>query len=200
MTSGEPQGSNVGLLLYIIFMNLICRLPLSSGSNLILYADYILLYKPINSDDDPKSLQRDVDSIIERIRLHSLTSNHNKIISFSVSQAHSIHFNIAGHQISQCPSVKYLSVTLTSNLTWSEHIEITCKAVKCVFGIIYRKLHQAPTEACHWIVNTAILPNQSTVALCGTPLQAGHLMFGQRTVTERLPCLGTETTSLHEHM
>ena len=41
------------------------QLPLSSGSNLILYADDILLYKSINTDDESKFLQMDVDSILD---------------------------------------------------------------------------------------------------------------------------------------
>lgn len=87
VTSGVPQGSILGPLLYVIFMDSICQLPLSEGSKLILYADDILFYKPINSDDayDSKSLQKDVDSILEWIRLHGLTPNHSKTKLYSVS-------------------------------------------------------------------------------------------------------------------
>ena len=73
-----PQGSVLGLLLYIIFMNSISHIPLSSGAIIILYADDILLYKPINSAEDTNSLQEDVDSILEWIHEHSLTPNHAK--------------------------------------------------------------------------------------------------------------------------
>ena len=52
VTSGVPQGSIIGPLLYIIFVNSISKLPLSPGAKLVLYADDILLYKPVNCEMD----------------------------------------------------------------------------------------------------------------------------------------------------
>ena len=46
VSSGVPQGSILGRLLFINFMNSISDLPLSSGAELVLYADDILLTKP----------------------------------------------------------------------------------------------------------------------------------------------------------
>ena len=66
--SGVPQGSILGPLLYIIIMNSISKLPLSPGTKLILYADDILLYKPINNEVDSIHLQSDVDTILQWIK------------------------------------------------------------------------------------------------------------------------------------
>ena len=59
VTSGVPQGSILGPLLFIMFMNSLTKVPLSDNTKLILYADDILLYKPVNSD----AFQQDVNSI-----------------------------------------------------------------------------------------------------------------------------------------
>ena len=58
-----PQGSICGLLLFSVYMNPLTNICLSQDSVLILYADDIVLYKPVNGPADIISLQSDVDVI-----------------------------------------------------------------------------------------------------------------------------------------
>ena len=60
--SGVPQGSVLGPLLFLIYIDGINGLSLSPGSNLVLYADDMLLYRPISSRDDYTYLQADICS------------------------------------------------------------------------------------------------------------------------------------------
>ena len=135
------------------------------------YADDILLYKPINSDEDRKLLQsRDCHSILEWITQHGLTPNHSKTKLLCLSQCRGvvpINLNIAGHHIppSAPPSVKYLGVTLSSNLTQSEHVKSLCKTAKCQLRSIHRKLHFAPTDIRRQLLSATVLP-VCIVSLC----------------------------------
>ena len=52
VTSGVPQGSVLGPLLFVIFMSDINSVNLSHESKLLLYADDILLYRSVTSGND----------------------------------------------------------------------------------------------------------------------------------------------------
>ena len=61
--SGVPQGSVLGPLLFLIYIDDITSLQLSEGTKVSLYADDMLLYKPISSDNDYVELQHDIDQV-----------------------------------------------------------------------------------------------------------------------------------------
>ena len=52
VTSGVPQGSVLGPLLFLLYINGLEEVSLSAGTKFVLYADDILVYKPIYSLDD----------------------------------------------------------------------------------------------------------------------------------------------------
>ena len=64
VTSGVPQGSILGPLMFNIFINSITDVHLSQDTELILYADDILLFKPIDNQTDVKDLQLDINRIV----------------------------------------------------------------------------------------------------------------------------------------
>ena len=63
VTSGVPQGSVLGPLLFLLYVNDVNDVALSEGTKLILYADDILLYRKIYTEKDYAALQQDVDSL-----------------------------------------------------------------------------------------------------------------------------------------
>ena len=62
VSSGVPQGSVIGPLLFIFYINDITSISLSDGT-LSLFADDMLLYRPIRSPVDYYHLQIDIVSV-----------------------------------------------------------------------------------------------------------------------------------------
>ena len=67
VVSGVPQGSILGPILFLLYINDIFNVQLSKGSTLLVYADDILLFKPLGSPSDIQEPQDDVDHICEWI-------------------------------------------------------------------------------------------------------------------------------------
>ena len=198
VTSGVPQGSILGPLLFNIFMNSISNLSFSQNTRLIMYADDILLYKPVDSIADIQNLQQDVDLVLSWMQSHGLTPNISKTKLMPITRSKSvlpINISIYGNAISHCKSVKYLGVIISSNLTWSEHITSICKKTKQHLGLIHRKLYQSPPCVRHQIYRSVILPK---LDYCGAVWNPHHALdiaalenvqkFGGRIITKQWQC------------
>ena len=73
--SGVPQGSVLGPLLFLTYINQVTALNLSEGTRMAVYADDILLFKPITCTEDYASLQSDIGAIHMSITTCHLTLN-----------------------------------------------------------------------------------------------------------------------------
>ena len=76
--SGVPQGSILGPLLFLIYIDDLTSIGLSHGSKLVLYADDILLYRTISHTDDYNLLQCDINAISNWASLNFMSFNENK--------------------------------------------------------------------------------------------------------------------------
>ena len=77
VTSGVPQGSVLGPLLFNIYIDDITSVPLSNGS-MLLYADDIMLYRPIYAVVDYELLQLDINQLCSWTDSNLLKFNSDK--------------------------------------------------------------------------------------------------------------------------
>ena len=76
--SGVPQGSVLGRLLFLVYVDSITKVTLSRESQLVLFADDMSLSKPVVYPDDLSDLQSDVDLIYSWATQNYLTFNARK--------------------------------------------------------------------------------------------------------------------------
>ena len=67
VVSGVPQGSVLGPLLFLLYIDDITNIQLPCESNMVLYADDILLYRQISADDDYQHLQHCVNLLFQLV-------------------------------------------------------------------------------------------------------------------------------------
>ena len=145
VASGVPQGSVLGPLLFIIYINDISEVPLSVGS-MLLYADDSMLYRPIRTPDDYVQLQMDIDKLCVWTNDNLLQYNVGKCKHMIISRKKHPLLPNAPLTINNVPmemvsEYKYLGVLNTSSLDWSKHVNLVCKKARQQVGILHRKFY-----------------------------------------------------------
>ena len=141
--SGVPQGSILGPLLFLIYINDLS--PSMNYSNTFLFADDTKCLRPICSPHDRLLLQSDLDVLSAWSTEWKLMFNESKCsllsIVSSVSPDHSdnhTEYLINGLPISSCYQQRDLGILISSDLSWCHHIsKITSKAYK-ILGLLRR--------------------------------------------------------------
>ena len=144
--SGVPQGTVLGPALFLLYIN---DLPESVSSRVRLFADDAILYRTVNSQDDSFALQRDLEGLEEWERSWRMDFNPSKcsVISFTRSRSPDTYsYDLHGERLQRVSSAKYLGVMLSSNLSWTEHVNDVVSKANRALGMVRRNLKVAPRE------------------------------------------------------
>lgn len=153
---GVPQGSTLGPLLFIIYINELCELPV--GGKIITFADDTVVM--FEGDDWTETHER-AESGINKIKqwldknLLTLNISKTKYISFSSTvkgqptvshsikthkvncNSHNIDFNCNCEALECVKNIKYLGVIIDNNLKWKYHIEKLSLRVRKLIHLFY---------------------------------------------------------------
>ena len=144
VTSGVPQGSILGPMLFLVFIN---DLPPSAiHSRLLLYADDVKCSHPINTLDDCKQLQHDLNTLSTWSIEWNLNFNVSKcaLLRFcSHSKVYPSVYSKKSTSISSKSSVRDLGVTVSSNLSWTQHYDLISTSSYKSLGLIRRTFGQS---------------------------------------------------------
>lgn len=124
VTSGVPQGSHIGPLLFSIFINDLCEQL--DNCEALLYADDVKIFRKINSDDDHRKLQNDLDKIAVWCVNNGMALNINKceVISFKRgSSVRVFNYSTGGAVLKRVDVVKDLGVLIDSKVTFKPQVD-----------------------------------------------------------------------------
>ena len=127
VTSGVPQGTVLGPLLFLIYIN---DLPDRVKSQIRLFADDSFLYRTINNPQDTVQLQQDLDELTKWENEWSMEFHPDKCkvlcITNKLKPIKSSYY-MHNHKLDTVETGKYLGVLINKHLSWKPHVDAICK-------------------------------------------------------------------------
>ncbi len=162
--SGVPQGSILGPLFFLLFIN---DMPeIINHSTVDMYADDTLMY--VSHDDInviEKCLNEDLESLAIWLDNNRMKANVSKTKIMllgtpnKICKVHHINVVMNGVVVENVKSFKYLGVTIDASLKWDSHVNNICRKVCNSLGVLRRIKPFVPQKSLITIYNTMILPH-----------------------------------------
>ena len=151
VTSGVPQGSVLGPILFLVYIN---DMPEYIKSSCRLFADDSIIYRVIQGLRDCATLQDDLDRLHQWELDWGMSFNLSKCNIMNVSKSPNCKpnkYSLKGVVLETVPNAPYLGVNISSNLSWRHHIKKCSAKANRTLGFVRRNLrgatHTAKTQA-----------------------------------------------------
>lgn len=158
VSSGVPQGSVLGPLLFLLYIN---DLPDTVSTKIRLYADDCVIYHVINSPDDHHTLHTSFLNFCRWCQNWQMNINFQKTAAMCFSRQKTpsmFNYSFNNYAMQRVSQYKYLGLLFTTTLSWSSHIDKTCNKALKKLGYLNRSLRLAPKETKLLTYKTLVRP------------------------------------------
>lgn len=158
VTSGVPQGSVLGPLLFLIYINDLADL-INNDVCIRLFADDCVVFKEIRAPNDHVLLQENLQAIGDWCIRWDMELNTEKSVLLRITRKKmpsTFSYSINQRDIEEVDKCRYLGVTINNKLTWSTHISATCTSALQKLWFLKRKLKTAPPRVKLLAYNTFV--------------------------------------------
>ena len=154
--SGVPQGSVLGPVLFLIFINDVCS-TISTDCSIKLFADDIKIY--IKNGLDQSSLQANINKIFNYCTSHQLSVNLSKVFVLHIGYNNPQYvYDINGHKITSVNEIRDLGVVIDSSLSFSTQTSLVYAKARKVACLILRTFISRDPRLLMNAFNTYVLP------------------------------------------
>jgi len=175
VTSGVPQGSVLGPLLFLAYVNDIGR---NIESNIRLFADDCVIYREILTKEDMITLQRDVDRLGEWAVDNAMKINPSKSKALCFTRARvkdPLKYSLLGTLVPEASNCKYLGIILRNDLSWADHVNYTVKKAWKSLHFIMRILRKGNSNTKRLAYTSLVRPILEYGAACWDPYREGQI-------------------------
>lgn len=137
-TSGVPQGSNLGPLLFLLFINDLVQII---DCEKVLFADDLKIYHAIENVEDCIFIQNQLQKIEVWCEENNLQLNIQKCksLTFTLKKQYTeFTYQLKSTDLSRCESIKDLGIVFDSKMSFNEHIKQSTTSALKMLGFIIR--------------------------------------------------------------
>ena len=148
--SGVPQGTVLGPLMFLVYINDINE---NITSSVRLFADDCVIYKSITTLEDAKQLQEDLYKICEWTNKWQMKLNIDKCAMLRCTRSPipiQYAYTLMGHTLEIKKLYTYLGVGIDNTMSWSSHIQMISNRSTKVLNFIKRNLNSCPLDTKKW--------------------------------------------------
>jgi hypothetical protein len=134
--SGVPQGSVLGPILFLIYIN---DIDCDTNNHILKFADDTKLFGNATSVDETNILQRDLDELVSWSKKWQMSFNTGKCKTLHIGHNNRLHnYNMEGVDVATTKQEKDLGVIIHTSMSSSPHVAAAVKKGNMMLGIVRR--------------------------------------------------------------
>lgn len=192
--SGIPQGSVLGPLLFVIYVN---ELPTLVESDLYLFADDAKIFQKISHYNNTLILQKDLDILVNWSNTWLLKVSPDKCVGMTIAnkppkEAPEYHLNLPQqtHRLQWVSNEKDIGVVIDSKLEFDIHINQKINKANQMFSLIRRSFEFLTTKNFPYLYKSLLRNHLEYASSLWSPYKMKHIEAienVQRRATKQLP-------------